>query len=98
MLWIDIHLLPTLTAIQFHLEKHNILEAETCAGELLRHKSSPGFIKAVADTGWLDVGEQSWLNGNLTWAQIHQKITGFGGTSKRHVVYYICFFLSNVYS
>lgn len=77
---------PNRNSVPFK-EFYNIPEAETVIRGSLRYKGNPEFIKALADIGWLDTEEKSWLNASLTWAQIHQKITGASDTSERCVIY-----------
>lgn len=73
---------PNRNSVPFR-EFYNIPEAETVVRGSLRYKGNPEFIKAFTDIGWLDTEDKDWLKPGLTWAQIHQKITGASDTSER---------------
>ncbi|MCJ1321926.1 hypothetical protein MMC15_007271 [Xylographa vitiligo] len=67
-------------------ESYNIPEAETILRGSLRYGGYSKSIKAFADIGWSDTANKDWLKPGLTWAQIHQKITGASDTSESSIV------------
>lgn len=79
---------PNRNSVPFR-EFYAIPEADTVVRGSLRYKGNPEFIKAFADIGWLATEEQDWLKDGLTWAQIHQNITGASDTSERYDIH-IC--------
>jgi spermidine synthase / saccharopine dehydrogenase (NADP+, L-glutamate-forming) len=75
---------PNRDSVPFK-EFYNIPEAETCVRGTLRYQGFPEFIKALVDLGWLDAAEKSWLNGDLAWAEVMQKVTGASSSAERSV-------------
>ncbi|CAI6238301.1 unnamed protein product [Periconia digitata] len=53
-----------------------IPEARTVLRGSLRYKGNPAFVQALADIGWLDQTQKTWLKDGMTWADIHQHILG----------------------
>lgn len=54
---------------------YKIPEADTIVRGSLRYEGNPAFIKAFADTGWLDANEKEWLKSGMTWAEVTQRVT-----------------------
>lgn len=68
---------------------YGIPEAHTVLRGSLRYKGNPAFVQALADIGWLDQTNKTWLKDGLTWAEIHQHVLGVGSPDETFV-----FFLS----
>lgn len=64
---------------------YNIPEAETVVRGTLRYQGFPEFIKTLVGLGWLDQSEKTWLNVDLTWAQVMQQTIGASSASERYV-------------
>lgn len=75
---------PNRNSVPFR-EFYKIPEADTIVRGSLRYDGNPAFIKAFADTGWLDASEKAWLKPGITWAQITQHVTDAVDLSERYV-------------
>ena len=75
---------PNRNSVPFR-EFYKIPEAHTVVRGSLRYEGNPAFIKALADAGWLDANEKDWLKPGIIWAQITQRVTGAGDSSKRYI-------------
>lgn len=74
---------PNRNSVPFR-EFYKIPEADTIIRGSLRYEGNPAFIKALADSGWLDPEPKEWLKPGLTWAQVTQRVTGAPDSDTRY--------------
>jgi saccharopine dehydrogenase (NADP+, L-glutamate forming) len=66
---------PNRDSVPFR-EAYQIPEAHTVIRGSLRYEGNPALVRALIDIGWLDTEIKPWLEDGMTWAQIHQRVTG----------------------
>ncbi|CAL1703047.1 unnamed protein product [Somion occarium] len=76
---------PNRNSVPFR-EWYNIPEAETVVRGTLRYQGFPEFIKTLVELGFLNPEEKSWLNENLTWAEVTQKAIGAEDTKESTLI------------
>jgi saccharopine dehydrogenase (NADP+, L-glutamate forming) len=66
---------PNRDSVPFR-EAYRIPEAHTVIRGSLRYEGNPAMVRALIDLGWLDTEIKPWFKKGMTWAQIHQRVTG----------------------
>ena len=64
---------PNRDSVHFR-DFYNIPEAHTVVRGSLRYRGNPVFVQALANLGWLEQDNKDWLQDEMTWVQIQQRL------------------------